>query len=469
MKLLDLVLNTFGSVVFVPLVLFIVAKALSVKTKKAFQVAVLAAVGLTGFGMIIGGYMPVIIPVISQMVDVTGVELPVFDAGWQNASIIAYSTRIGMLFIGIALGFQILLFFIKWTNVFMPSDLWNNYSFMVWGSMLYLITGNMPLAIGLMIVQNLYILLFSEVFARRWSKYYKYPNCTMSAPHHIGGVPFIIGINWFLNKLGLYKIKIDADSLQSKLGFIGDPMTLGLLLGFIIGILGNINNLGSLSSWGQITGLSTATAAVMGIFPKVAGIFASAFTPLTDASTKSMQKGNDREWYLAVNDAAAYGESNTLITGIMLIPIIFVIALILPGNKTLPVVDLIALPFMISVMISASNGNIFKGIIGGVIYFAIGLGFCTYTAGPFTEVASSVGIGADLIAAGLMITSFGILNNPTMGLLFMTFLTGNPLFIGIAIALYFILHFAFRKYKEGVYSFIEVQAMMEETIETSGV
>ena len=42
----------------------------------------------------------------------------------------------------------------------------------------------------------------------------------------------------------------------------------------------------------------------------------------------------------------------TLITGI-LIPIMVLMALILPGNKTLPMVDLIALPFMVEVIISS--------------------------------------------------------------------------------------------------------------------
>ncbi|HCX64947.1 MAG TPA: PTS galactitol transporter subunit IIC, partial [Eubacteriaceae bacterium] len=146
-------------------------------------------------------------------------------------------------------------------------------------------------------------------------------------------------------------------------------------------------------------------------------LFASAFSPLTEASKRSAKKsGKQREWFLAVNDAVGYGESNTLITGILLIPIMVGIAVILPGNQTLPVVDLIALPYMVQIMISSSNGNIFKSVIGGAVYFSIGLLICTYTAPMFTDVAASVGVA--IPAAGLMITSFGILNNPTMGLLF---------------------------------------------------
>lgn len=461
---LKAIFDTFGSAIFVPVVLFIVALILKVKAKKAFQVAVLAGIGLTGFSMLVNAFVPLIVPVVQSMVDSTGINLPVMDIGWQTTAVVAYSTQVGMLFIGLALLIQIVLFLVKWTNIFMPGDLWNNYSFMVWGSMIYLLTKNMYLAIGVMVVQNLYVLLFAEVLEKRWSTYYNYPNCALTAPHHVGGVPFALILNWIMNKLGFYKIKLDADSLQQKMGFFGEPMTLGLILGIALGIMGNLSKLNTLAAWGQIATVGISTAAVMTIFPKVAGIFASAFAPLTEASKKSIAGGKaKREWFLAVNDAAGYGEPNTLITGIILIPIVVIIALIMPGNKTLPMVDLIALPFMIEVIISTANGNIFKGVVGGAIYFAFGLLLCTATAPVFTEVASSVNV--TLPAAGLMITSFGILNNPTMGLIFLAFLTRNPAIIGATIVLYFILYFAFKKNRDKVHAFVERQAFYGEEVQ----
>lgn len=177
LETLSSIFNTFGAAIFVPVVLFIVALVLKIKAKKAFQVAILAGIGLTGFNMLIGAFIPIIVPVVQSMVESTGIQLPVFDIGWQATSIVGYSTQVGMIFIGLAILFQVALFLLKWTNIFMPSDLWNNYSFMVWGSMIYLVTGNIWLAIGVMLVQNLYILLFAEVMAKRWSKYYNYPRC----------------------------------------------------------------------------------------------------------------------------------------------------------------------------------------------------------------------------------------------------------------------------------------------------
>ncbi|WP_422444806.1 PTS galactitol transporter subunit IIC [Thermoanaerobacterium sp. DL9XJH110] len=451
------IFDTFGAAIFVPVILYIVALVLKVKPKKAFDLALFAGIGLMGFTMLINAYIPVIVPTVQRMVENTGVKLPVLDIGWQTTSVVAYSTQVGMIFVGLALLIQIFLFLVGWTNIFMPGDLWNNYSFMVWGSMIYLLTKNMAFSILTMVVMNLYILLFAEMLEKRWSTYYNYPHCTMTAPHHIGCVPYAIGMDWILNKLGVYRINLRPEALQKKMGFLGEPTSLGLLLGLFLGIMGNVGKLNTLAAWGEITKVGITTAAVMAIFPKVAGIFASAFTPLTEASKKAAKSGGkSRDWYLAVNDAAGYGETATLITGIMLIPIMVLMALILPGNKTLPMVDLIALPFMVEVIICISNGNIFKALISSTIWFSLGLYMCSYTAPMFTQVAQQVGV--TIPSAAMLITSFGILSNPMMGLLFLAFLSQNMFVIGCVILLYFILYFWFKKNRDKVANYLENSA-----------
>lgn len=212
------IFGTFGAPVFVPVILFIIAKFMGVTTKKAFNSALLCAVGLTGFNLVINSYGAIITPIVNAMVENSGVNLPALDTGWQSTSVIAYSTTVGLIFIGIAIALELILFFTKWTNVFMASDLWNNYSFMVWGSMLFALTGNMWLAMALMVVQLLYVNLFSEVVAKRWSNHYQYPNCCMTAPHHMETVPFALLMNWLLGKIGFNKIKVDANTIQKKFG-----------------------------------------------------------------------------------------------------------------------------------------------------------------------------------------------------------------------------------------------------------
>lgn len=454
---LSTVFSTLGAAVFVPVILFIIAVAMGVKGKKAFRSALLCAVGLTGFNLVIGSYGGIIAPVVNQMVTNAGVNLPVLDTGWQSTSVIAYSTTVGVVFIGVAIVLQLVLFFTKWTNVFMASDLWNNYSFMVWGSLIFAITGQMWLAMALMIVQLLYILLFSEMAAKRWSTYYQYPNCCMTAPHHLESLPFAVIMNWLLGKIGFNKIKMNATELQKKFGLFGEPMFIGLVVGFLIAIIGYYNTLNTLASWGIIFSSAISTAAVMAVFPRVASIFASAFTSLTDAyKSRAAKSGEGRVWYLSINDAAGYGEPNTLVTGIILMPIMLGLAFILPGNQLLPMLDLVALPYMVEVFVAVSNGNIAKSVVTGAIWFSLGMIIASALAPTFTEVA--LGAGFVLEQSGVYIMSFGIMCHPLLAGLFYAFLSKNIFIIGAVLILYFVLYFWYKKNKVKFTDFMEKSA-----------
>jgi len=463
LETLQAVFDTFDAAIFVPVMIFIVAKALRIKTSKAFSSALYAGVGLTGFTLLLNSYTPIISAVIQSMIETTGINLPVFDVGWQAASVVAYATDIGMIYIVVGIVLQTFLFFIKWTDVFQPSDLWNNYSYMVWGSMVYLVTGSIWLGIGIMILTNLYSLLISDLISRRWSTYYGYPRATIIPLHNVEPAIFGILMDPLWNKLKLHKVKLNPETLQRKFGFLGEPISLGLFLGFLLGLLGNLTTLGELSAWGQITNVAISTSAVMAIFPRIAGIFAQAFAPISQAATKSAHKNTDteeREWYIAVNDATGYGESATLTTGILLIPIMVALAVFLPGNETLPVIDLLAIPYMIQGFIALSNGNIAKTMINAVIWFSIGLYITTATAPLFTEIAASTGVS--LPEGALMITSFNVLGKPLIGLIFFAFLSQNPLWIGLTIVVYFIAYFIFRRNKDGIRDYLDRQAEKNE-------
>lgn len=461
LDLLSKIMNSFGAAIIVPFIIYIIALIMKVNHKKALKAGLNAGIGLTGFGMLIGAYTPVVTPVITRMVETSGISLRILDTGWQATSVVAYSTNVGMIFLGLGLLFQTILFVTRFTNIFMPSDMWNNFSFMLWGSMLYIATGNIYLAIGLMLLSNLYSLVCSEIVAKRWATYYGYPGCTMTAPHHVCSVPLAIVVDWILNKLGANNVKWNPETLQQKLGFMGEPISLGLVLGCLIGLAGNYTRLETLEAWGEVCKVGIATAAVMCIFPKIAGVFASAFTTITDASRKTAKSsGQNRVWYLAINDAAGYGESATLLTGMLLIPVIFILAIILPGNQTLPMVDLIAIPYMIELIIAISGGNIFKSLISGAIWCVGGLYIITAVAPVFTDVAKSVGV--ILPAGALLICSFAVMTNHLMGGLFLVFLTQNPLYIALSVVVYIVFYLFVRIKRDAIHAYLERQVSLSD-------
>ena len=134
LEFLKAIIDNFGSAIVVPFIIFIIALIFRVKPAKAFLSALYAGVSLEGFSLIIGAYTPIITPLVQNMSNVTGVELNTFDVGWQATSVVAFATSAGMIYLGLGIALQTILFLVKWTNIFQPSDLWNNYSYIVWGA-----------------------------------------------------------------------------------------------------------------------------------------------------------------------------------------------------------------------------------------------------------------------------------------------------------------------------------------------
>lgn len=460
LEFLKSMIDNMSAPIIVPIIIFIIALIFRVKPQKAFLSALEAAVSLQGISMMVSAFTPIITPLIQNMsdfmVNITGVELNVFDVGWQATSLVAFSTSAGMIYLGLGIVLQTVLFLIKWTKCFQPSDLWNNYSYMVWGAMVIFVTGSFPLGIACMVLCNLYSLLVADLLAKRWSNYYQYPNCTIIAMHNIEPGLFAIVIDPILNLLKLNKVKLNPQTIQDKIGFLGEPMTIGFILGLIIGLLGNVANLGSMEGWGSILLCAVATAAVMAIFPKITGFFAQAFAPITEAARKFMGNAGDREWYIAVNDAVAYGEPATLTCGLLLMPIMVFIAFFLPGNQTLPVVDLVAIPYMVEGLVAVFHGNMAKVLVTAVIWFSIGLLMCTATADLFTQVAIDAGYA--IPAGAAMITSFNILGKPLVGLVFFAFLTGNPLWIGLTVVIYVVAYILYRMNDKKIEAHLENMA-----------
>lgn len=456
------IFDAFGNYITVPIIIYIICRIFRTPRKRAFQSAVLVGVGLMGMSFVTTAFGNVLTPLITRMVETSGLEKPALDIGWQAVAAVCYSTDLGMMFIGVGLLFQIALWLCKWTDIFMPSDLWNNYSISVWGSFLFLLCGNMPLSFALMLFVNLVTLLIAEAVQKRWSTYYNYPGCAMTAPHHNGDAPMYIVLNIVLSKLGFDKIKADPASIRKRIGFMGEPMYIGLAIGLILGIVGNIDRIASIEGLGNVAQVAVTCAAVMAIFPKIAGMFAAGFGALTEFSRKTLSKskyGKDRQFIVAVNDALGYGEAATLTTGLIVIPFGILIAFLLPGNLVIPLMVLPSLPYMVEIPVALSNGNVVKSVVMAVIVFTAKLLMASYWASAFTQVAAEVGFEAavEAVAAGTFVIGF-IMSNCTAGLITMAFLTQNPIIIIAVVAVYLVLYFLFRKNKDRFQGYLEFLA-----------
>jgi len=193
----------------------------------------------------------------------------------------------------------------------------------------------------------------------------------VSIPHGNAALwpPIGIAVNWVLERIpGLNKLEADPDTIQKRFGVIGEPVTIGTVLGFLLGLLGRQSIADSLA-------LAVTVAAVMLLFPRMVGVLMEGLVPISEAIRDFMRTRFRRDVYIGLDAAVLIGFPECIATGLLLVPIVVLLAFILPGNRVLPLADLaIATPFLISMcMPLLKRGNVVRGLIAGAVIFTIGL------------------------------------------------------------------------------------------------
>lgn len=454
-NVINQIMAMFGAAIVVPIVILIISLAMRVDFKKSVQGALYMAVGLALFQAILGVLMGGIAGFVVQMATNTGISKPFIDVGWQGASVIVYSNQLGYMYLVLGLGVNLLLFSLKWTDTFQPTDIWNYYQFVFWAIIVQFVTGSFWLGVIAAVVLNLFVLLMADIIAPALQEYYGYDNVTLTSVP-VGGVAGAMLFMLLFKKLKIGGRDLEGEDLNQRLGIWGEPMMIGLVIGGLIAILGSLHVIGEPAAWGRILAAMLVVAGVMVIYPTVSGLFVKGLVPLSQSMQKRIRSGESKRKHfnIALDPAVFFGESRNLTTGLILIPIVFFISLIIPGNRVLMLADVAAMPFMTVPFIVAFRGHIVKAVAAGAVWFSFSNILQSDVVAAFTEAAKSAGVAdqvpavADAFNQGLGVAAWTVGTNPVLWVVYKAFAVEGPLkFATIAALLagYLAIWFLFRR------------------------
>ena len=452
------VMGIFGSTIIVPIIIFIISMGMRVGAKKSFQGAIYMAVGLTLFNAVLGVLMSAITPYVTAMADNVGISLPYIDIGWQGASVVVYSNTLGYIYLVLGLGLNLLLFALKLVDTFQPTDIWNYYQFVFWAVIVQFTTGSFALGVAAAVVCNLVVLLIADIIAPSLQEFNGYDNLTLTSVPQ-GGAPFAMIVRWIVVKLKIRTRPISAESLQEKFGFWGEPLSVGLIVGILIAVLGSTQNLGEVGTWAGILATAVTIAGVMVIYPSVSGLFVKGLIPLSQSMQARARTGesNRRFFHVAMDPAVFFGNGDNMAAALILIPIVFFTSLVMPGNQILMLADIPAMAFMTAGLIFVFRGDILMTIISGTVWFNIANILNSDVCAAFTKAAESAGVAsqmssvADAFSQGLGIASWTVGTNPVLYLVYKAFAAEGILRIAgiiLVLAAYAFIYLSFRKDKK---------------------
>lgn len=449
-------LDTFGVTILVPLIVFILGVIIKVDVKKAFRAAVFMAIGLTAFNLILGilwGQMSTVMSLISAN---TGRTFDVVDIGWPAAAAIVYNNSLGMMYFIIGLVWNVILFGLKVTDTFEPTDIWNYYYFVVWGLFVQFSTGSFALALVSILFMNLVVLLVADFLAPALQEYYGYEGLTCTCICVTNISLLAAPLRWLFIKLKMKDIHVDPESIQKKLGFLGEPAMIGIIMGIAMGIIAYIKDLGNPATWAGILSFALTLAAMLVIYPTVSGMFVKGLIPISQSMNARMRSGEVKRKYflIGIDPAVYFGETATLTTGLLLIPILILTAIILPGNRVIPLADIPAMPFMAIGAIAVFQGDILKSTIAGTIWYSIVHYIASDTAELFTQAA--VKAGQVLEEGQSFAVSWCVSAQPQNYVIYRAFSAPGAMkyvFGGVCIAVYVVALLHFKKHRKAWYMF----------------
>jgi len=377
---------SLGASVMMPVIFFIIALCFGVTLGTAFKAGMLVGIGFEGVGLVIGLLLTHLGPASQAMVERIGLHLTVVDTGWPTASTIGWGSPlmlpvvVGFIIINLAM---LLLKITKTVNI----DIFNYWIFLLVGSVVYAGTGNYWLSVGITFGIFILTLLAADFTAPYLQKNYHLKG--ISFPHLtcICYVPFAMVCNYLIDKTPLIrKINFAPETINKKFGVIGEPLTLGFVLGLLLALLAGYDASAAVA-------LAIKVAAAMLLLPKMIEILVQGLMIVRDAAEAKLKaKFPGRDFYIGMDTALLIGEPSVLATGLLLIPVTVVLSVVLPGNRVLPFVDLASLMFLLAMVTPFCKRNMFRMFITGTLIVTCILYVGSDISPEYTQAARNANI-----------------------------------------------------------------------------
>lgn len=414
-----------GPTVMLPIIITVIGLVFGLKLGKAFKSGLTLGIGFAGIRLLLDYMSSNLGPAAKAMVENIGINLDVLDVGWGSIAAITWSSPIIVFIVFAIFAVNSIMLLTKTTNT-LDVDIWNYHHMAIVGIMVHYVTKNIWLGIGASVVMAITTFKIADWSQPLIEKFFGIPGVSLPTVSATSTLLLAWPLNWLLDRIpGINKINITLKDVQKYLGFFGDQMILGLILGSAIGLLGGYSVTASLQ-------LGVSMSAVLVIIPKMTSLFVEGLMPISEAAQNwSQRKFKNRKLFIGLDAAIVVGNQDVITTALILIPLTIGLAFILPGNRMLPFADLAIIPFRIAFVVALTRGNFFKNIIIGLATTTAILYAGSITAPILTELASSIGIQVAVVGGALFISSFSATSLSHSFLVFFAFV--GPLLITMPI------------------------------------
>lgn len=398
-----------GAACMMPIFVLIIGLVVRVPFKELLKAAVTVGCGFIGTFMVMNLLSEYIGPISQGLVARFNLNLDVIDVGWPVTGSFSWAVPIAPIIFVTVFALNLVLIVVGFTRT-LDVDIWNYWGFMLAGAMVYYSTGS--------VIFGVIAALITAAITFRLADYaapvtqHIYPGISFPHTCAIFWMPYAKFMDKIYDKIpGFNKLNADPEYLKEKIGFFGDPMFIGLIVGGVLAALAGLDATGILTSALNIS-------AVLLILPKMVSLLMEGLSTIaqyTQEWAQNVKFLKGKELYIGIDGGILMGRPSVIVVGVIMIPIMLVLAAVVPGNRVLPIADLAVLTSWFCWCPVAAKDNIFRGIVSAIFQGIVILLLATALTGIHDVMAlqsgyvyaegiqhtSALVMGQELVPAGL--------------------------------------------------------------------
>ena len=389
-----------GAAPLMTVILTIIALCFRVKFTKDLEGGIKLGIALTGISAIINILSTAFSGAMTDFVDRTGLHLNITDVGWAPLATITWGSPYTLYFLLVMLIVNIIMLVFHQTNT-LDVDIFDIWHLSIVGLFAIFSGANLLVATVLVIFIGVLKIINSDVMKPTFNDLLGTGNDNPMTTTHMNYMmnPIIMVFDKIFDKLfpWLDKYDFDAAKLNAKIGFWGSKFAIGVYLGIFVGLLAG-------QTPTQVISLAFTAAVCLELFSLIGSWFIAAVEPLSQGITNfasSKLKGRTLniglDWPFLAGRAEIWAAAN------ILAPIMLFEAIILPGNKLLPLAGIIAMGVTPALLV-VTRGKLIRMIIIGTIELPLFLWSGSLMAPFITETAKKVGAFPKGISSSTLIS-----------------------------------------------------------------
>ncbi len=359
----------FKAYVMLPIIIFAIALAVRLPLQQALHSSVSLAAGFAGVFIAFNFFVANISPAVQQLSTVRGLSYPVLDVGWPPLAAITWASPLAIISIPMVLVLNLTMLALGLTRT-IYIDIWNYWHFALLGALVMTSTGSMALGLSAVVIVAVYCFKMAEWSAPDIEREMGLKGISASPVSVNGLVPYIACMEWLIQRTPLKSVgyfpQRDTQPGQERAGLsivslLSEPMVMGLCMGIALALAAGYGVQATLE-------LGVHIAAVMFILPQCGGLIGKAMMPITSALRDQVTRRfpSRTNLVVALDTGFLMGHRAVIMTGLILMALAIVIALILPGNKVLPLGDLPNLISVMSLAVLMLRGNVLHAVLTGI-------------------------------------------------------------------------------------------------------